>query len=164
MTLWKISDKDIRQCHFLKSTCNIGPPRQGPQWGLQGDGVRGDDSGNLPWGRGIRKGGQYLSPPVAGPAPPLERVSGQLTSADSAVFQGPYTGWGPGGAGGHIQGTPSWDRSQHTPRLAASATHKRGLCPRPPPPHKEKQRRTTHGLYSAYKKGRLSGGAPGQKS
>ena len=30
MTLGKISDKDMRHCHFLKSICDIGGPHQGP--------------------------------------------------------------------------------------------------------------------------------------
>ena len=31
MTLEKISDKDMRHCHFLKSTCDIGgPPSRTP--------------------------------------------------------------------------------------------------------------------------------------
>ena len=32
MTLWKISDRDMRHCHFLNSTCDIGdPPSRAPR-------------------------------------------------------------------------------------------------------------------------------------
>ena len=44
MTLGIISDKDMRHCHFLKSTCDIGGPHQGPKYLGPPKGGRGPDS------------------------------------------------------------------------------------------------------------------------
>ena len=47
MTLGKISDKDIRHCHFLKSTCDNAGPYEGPQsLGLETKGKRREVDSN----------------------------------------------------------------------------------------------------------------------
>ena len=47
MTWGKISDKDMQHCHFLKSTCDIGDPHQGPQCMIKHTQV-----GKVAWGGG----------------------------------------------------------------------------------------------------------------
>ena len=46
--LWKIRDSDMRHCHFLNLTCDIGDPHQGPPECRSGTGLSGNRAGQTP--------------------------------------------------------------------------------------------------------------------